>query len=106
MSVHRSSRYLRQPKLQIVDDKGNTNLVYEQRDTTVFEADLPAGTHSFVPNAGNSFPSLARSILGRQQFWWIIADCNPDIFYPLDYEDGIRVNAPPKTSLLRFQKQR
>lgn len=106
MATHRSSRYLRQPKLQVVDDRGGTQLVHEQRDTTVFEDALPRGTRQLIPVAGSSFPSLAKRALGRQQFWWAIADCNPEIFYPLDFADGMEVRIPPKDSPQRFQRRR
>jgi hypothetical protein len=106
MSVHRSSRYLRQPKLQVVDDRGGTQLVYEQRDTTVFEADLPRGTRTFLQQPGSSFPSISKRFLGRQQFWWIVADCNPEIFYPLDLVDAVELRVPPKDSPQRFQRRK
>jgi hypothetical protein len=89
-----------------VDDRGGTQLVYEQRDTTVFEEQLPRGTRTLIPQAGSSFAAVAQRFLGRQHLWWLVADCNPEIFYPLDLPDGVEIRVPPKDSHQRFQRKR
>lgn len=105
MPVHRSSRYLRQPTLQVEDSGGDVREVYEQRDTTVFEDSRPEGTRNVTVQPGEDFADTARRHLGRHQYWWILADMNPEVFYPLDLQDADLIRVPPLRSLPRFRRR-
>lgn len=104
MPVSKNSRYLRVPRISVEDATRGQGMAYEQRDTTVFEADFPKGTVSVQVMAADDFPTIARRYLGTQFRWWMLADMNPDVFYPLDLTDGARVNVPPARSISRFRR--
>lgn len=105
MPVHRSSRYLRQPRIVVVDNNEEARRVFEQRDTTVFKADRAEGTKYVTIHAGDDLPDIARRLLGRQQLWWIVADHNPEAFFPLDLEDGDQLYVPPARAVSRFRRR-
>ena len=106
MSYFTHSRYLHQPRLQVGDHLGNFYEVPEQRATTVFEAEHPAGTRTVVVEPGESFDSLATDHLGTPALWWLLADFNPHIFYPLDLVDADMINLPPRSSVNQFRSPR
>jgi nucleoid-associated protein YgaU len=41
--------------------------------------------------------SLAYRRYGDANKWYVIADANPEIFFPLDLEAGNVIRIPPKT---------
>jgi len=91
MPIFRNSRYLSQGTIAVADEHDRVRNVYKQRDTTIFDGDWPANTRSISPTPGLSLDLIAREHLGSHRLWWLIADMNPEVFYPLDYDDGIGV---------------
>ena len=106
MAIYRSSRYLRQGILAVpTTASGNYRNTYVQRDTTIFPAKRPSGTRDITVPPSEDFAYIANTHLGRQQYWWILADMNPDTaFYPLDLSDADTIYVPPISSVSRFQR--
>lgn len=105
MGYFKSSRYLRQEKIQIETADEGVRVVPVQRNTTVFEVEWSKGTVEITTPPGDSFPEIARKHLGSQHLWWLVADHNPGVFYPLDLEDGDRVSVPPARAVPRFRRR-
>lgn len=103
MTAFRSSRYLRQPLVQVPGEVGTTQ-AYEQRDTTVPPSKQPSGTRVVRVAPGDAMPEMARKALGSQALWWLVADFNPATFYPLDLQDGDRLAVPPSSAVARYRR--
>lgn len=43
---------------------------------------------------GERFDTLAARYLGNAEFWWHIADANPEVFYPEDLIPGSIIRIP------------
>ena len=106
MPVFNNSRYLFQPRIQVKDASGAYNEVYQQRSSTVFPADHPPGTYEHLSEPGNDFADLAHKRLGTTRRWWLIADFNPHVFYPLDLKGGDVINVPPIAAFNQFRRPR
>lgn len=106
MPIKKHSRYLRQEVLAVEDAQGRVRRVYEQRDTTVPASERPVDTPQVTPQPGSSLSHIAREMYGSEQLWWVVADMNPEIFYPLDYSDGTLVRVAPRSSLATFTRFR
>ena len=50
----------------------------------------------YVTKAGDTFESLAYKFLGSGTKWYILADMNPHIFFPMDLSPGDRINVTSK----------
>ena len=106
MPIFRNSRYLQQDKVTAIDAAGRVRSVYELRDTTVPRSEQSVHTREVTPEPGAEMQLVARELFGDQRLWWVIADHNPDVFYPLDYSDGTLLRVPPRSSILSFTRFR
>jgi len=43
---------------------------------------------------GDRFDSLAQQFYGRPDRWWILADANPEVFYPGNLQPGAIIKVP------------
>lgn len=78
-----------------VDENGVQILA--SRDTTYMLATLPLPDPpdaDHVLKVTDTFDTLATDTLGGADRWWLIADANPQIRYPLDWTPGQVINMP------------
>lgn len=68
-----------------------TDLATTQRYTS-WTASASAIAH--VARPGETFLSLAQQYYGDQSKWWVIADHNPEVQYPLDLASGDSIVIP------------
>jgi len=89
MTVYTNSRYAQQPVYRLVAPNGSIR-------ATVFRTPPPVGVGSYLHytvKVGDRFDSLAAQFLGDSTLWWMVADANPEAFYPV---------APVPGSVLRI----
>jgi len=94
MTIFRGSRYRFGKVIQALDETGEANQIYELRRTTV---DPPEGSIPYTTQAGDTFESLAAKRFGDGNKWYVLADMNPQIFFPLDLEPGTLIYLPPRS---------
>ena len=70
---------------------GRPGWVYAPRTTT--QQDLP-GTEKYIAATGEGMNEIARKVTGDTRNWHVIADMNPQIFYPLDLEGKEVLDVP------------
>ncbi len=88
MSLFRGSRYSK--KTMIQSNTATESLRFHPlRETT---RDL--ASQSYITRAGDTFESLAFKHYGDGNRWWVIADANPEIFFPLDLLPGVEIKLP------------
>lgn len=71
---------------------------------TVQEAPLRAFTRVLGP--GKDIFLLAQEVFGREDLWYVIADMNPETFYPIETSPDTSFTVPPTDSatVSRFRK--
>jgi nucleoid-associated protein YgaU len=94
MGLFRGSRYRFSQVIQIIDADREVSKVYEVRQTTL---DPPEGSLSYTTQAGDTFESLASRKYGDGNKWYVLADVNPHIVFPLDLEAGQLIYIPPRS---------
>ena len=90
MPIFEQSRYETADVIAIADDAG----VYH---TTIVPTRVvyPPTTYTrHLVKQGDRFDSMAFEAYGDAEFWWVIADANPQIFYPDDLMPGSVLNIP------------
>jgi nucleoid-associated protein YgaU len=87
------SKYARVPKANTVSASGELVGLYEMCQTTVQPVN---SVETYVVGAGDTFESLAHKHLGSGAKWYILADMNPHIFFPLDLVAGDRIVIPSR----------
>lgn len=92
-----SSRYITVGKINYVISSGESVGLLRMRPTTTVSLDE---TQSYVVKAGDTFESLAAKYLGNGRKWWVLADANPHIFWPLSLRAGDRIVIPSKAQAL------
>jgi nucleoid-associated protein YgaU len=94
MPLFQGSRYRFGRVIQIIDANLDVNRVHELRQTSV---EPPEGSVPYTVQAGDTFESLAAKRYGDGNKWYIIADVNPQVFFPLDLEAGEVIYIPPRS---------
>lgn len=89
----RNSRYRGVPSQQIALVDGSFEASFEMRE---FPDALPKGTTPHTVAAGETMESLAEAYYDDADKWYVIADANPEIFFPLDLAPGMTIKIPPK----------
>ena len=94
MTVHQTSRYRFSDTQQIEDASGNIHNVHKIRKTT-----LPTlgGSRVYTTKAGDTFESIAFREYGDARKWYVIADANVDVFFPLTLDVGVQIVIPNKS---------
>ncbi len=94
MTLFANSRFRFADRIQIEDKNGEVNSVQVLRITT---SDIPDNTSSFTTGAGDTFEKLADRFYQDASKWYVLADANPEIFYPLDLTAGTVIKVPPRS---------
>ncbi len=94
MTLFANSRFRFSDRIQIEDKNGEVNSVQVPRVTT---SDIPDNTASFTTGAGDTFEKLADRFYQDASKWYVLADANPEIFYPLDLIAGTVIKVPPRS---------
>jgi len=87
------SKYTRVPIVTTVSASGEVVGLFEMSPTTVRPVN---SVESYVVRAGDTFESLAYKYLGSGTKWYVLADMNPHIFFPLDLVAGDRIILPSR----------
>ena len=95
MTLFKGSRYRFKEAIQAMDADGNVEAFYPLRDTTLQDP-IPGSARHLVL-AGETFESLADMRYADATKWYIIADANPQIFWPLDLTEGVEIIIPPRS---------
>jgi Phage Tail Protein X len=77
VTILANSRYVTQPVLVLPNDDGSYS-------PTVFRGPigLPATFYHYQIRQGDRFDIIANSFYGDSTLYWLIADANPEIFFP------------------------
>jgi nucleoid-associated protein YgaU len=77
MTVYSGSRYANTPVLTLPNDDGSYS-------PALFRgaAGLPPSFLHYVLHQGDRFDILADHFYGDSTLWWLIADANPEMFFP------------------------
>lgn len=94
MSIFKGSRYRFGNLIQITDNDGNVQAIHMMRTTTV---DPPKGSRTYITEAGDTFENIAYREYSDANKWYVLADVNPHIFWPLDLQPGNEIYIPPKS---------
>lgn len=94
MSIFKGSRYRFGNLIQVIDGTGSVQAIHTMRVTTV---DPPKGSRTYVVEAGDTFEKIAYKEYSDANKWYILADVNPQIFWPLDLRSGDEIYIPPKS---------
>jgi len=87
------SRYISVGTKSYTVSSGITVGLMKMRPTTV----VPDGeTEAYTVKAGETFETLAYKLFGNARRWWILADMNPHIFWPLDLKAGDQILLPSR----------
>jgi len=92
MVVFRNSRYRFLGKYQVEDKLGAIEQVYELRE---FPRGTIRGMISHTVKASETFEQIAFKYYGDPAKWYVLADANPQIFFPLDLQAGAVIVIPP-----------
>jgi hypothetical protein len=93
MSVFTNSRYYSQPILRLVAPNGLTL-------PTIFRTPPPIGSGTYLHYTvveGDRFDRLAYTYYQDQTLWWVIADANPEVFYPDLLVEGSIIRIPQQS---------
>jgi len=109
MPIHNRSRYLRVPSIQVEAADGEKLLAYELPQTTVGPDQASPDSVGYVVSEGETFESICHqeySQVGGTRIWWVLAMCNPHVFYPLDLKAGDVIQLPPVRWVEAFMSTR
>lgn len=88
-------QYARIPRYIVRLSESEVGILTGFRETTN-ESDIP-GTRLHTVKEGESFVSLALRYYNVPEYWFVLAEVNPEIAYPLDLRDhiGDTIKIPP-----------
>ena len=89
MTVYAGSRYANQSVVLVTDAAG-------VQHPTVFGPPRVSFSHFayYQVRAGDRFDRLAGQFLGDDKKWWMIADANPQVFFPELLQPGSMLRIP------------
>lgn len=92
------SRYSRTPRYLILDDTREFQPLMGFRRTRQ-SSDFLRGSIKHRIRAGESFQDISTQYYGAPEYWFVLADVNPEIFYPGDLTEfeGTSINIPDPT---------
>jgi len=89
MTIQPGSRYLEGEMLWVHSDRGNKQTVYLNTITVI------TSPYSLVlMREGDDMTLLAQQAYRDPDKWWMVADANPQWFYPLDMFPGDSLRVP------------
>jgi nucleoid-associated protein YgaU len=93
VTIFLGSRYQSSAVAAVKTDRG-------WRPTVLRELPAPAAAFSeIVTTSQTSLQELADRVYGEAEFWWHIADANPDILYPDRIPPGTTLRVPNASTL-------
>ena len=72
------SRYMGQPVISVTDAEGDLN-------ATVYGGPpigIPGSFYYYTVIQGDRMDTIANKVYGLSDYWWKIANANPEVFYP------------------------
>lgn len=96
MALFRDSRYFDVTSREYTDSDGNKNVALDWR--TFKNIDFEDSV-LHVAKAGDRFDLLADLYYGESTLWWLIAEANPTITFPLDLTPGTEVAIPSLSNI-------
>jgi len=91
MTVFSNSRFRFRKMIIIIDETLTKHSVHKVNITT----DLGPGIYrKYTCKAKDTFESLASRFYEDADKWYVIADANPEIFFPLDLVSGTEIRIP------------
>jgi len=91
MTLFQGSRYRLEEYIQSTAYDGSVESHPPLRETTV---ETRYGFIQYKVLAGDTMESLAFAKYGDANKWYVIADANPQVFWPLDLEAGTEIVLP------------
>lgn len=88
-----SSRYTSVDKINYTVASGETVGLIRMRPTTITAT---GEVEAYTVKAGETFETLAAKYFGNGRKWWVLADLNPHIFWPLSLQAGDQILLPSK----------
>lgn len=82
------SRYMGQPVVPVPTSSGIKTAIYGRPPSG------PAAFYYYTVMTGDRFDLIASKLYGVPEFWWKIANANPEIFYPDDLVAGSLIRVP------------
>ena len=96
------NRYRSVPDVSLQNNDGTYTIITAFRDTTATEDDLNNSRLHRV-RGEQTMNDIALDYFDVPELWYVIADANPDIFYPLDVLDKVGEQIKlPSTSNVRI----
>jgi len=99
MPVYTGSRYRLSRVIKFILEGNLTKRLlirYNMLKSSVFENGRVEFL-DYVVQEGDRFDSLAATYAGDATKWWVIAEVNDFVGFPLDLEPGTRVRIPPQS---------
>jgi len=94
MTIFNGSRYRLSDVIQSEDADNIIESTYIIRDTTILP---PEGSTPYLTKPGDTFEKIAKNKYGDGNKWYVLADINSHIFFPLDLEVNTLIYLPPET---------
>lgn len=91
MTVFVNSRYRFRDMVLVQDETLTKHAVHKIRKTTDTG---PKGYRMYTCSSGDTFESLAWRFYGDGDKWYVLADANPEIFFPLELTSGTQIRVP------------
>jgi LysM domain len=88
--IFQGSRYMGQPVVSVVTDAAGDTASAVYGPPPVF----PVTFVYYTVKTGDRYDTLAYELYGIADYWWKIADANPEVFYPDNLIVGSIIRIP------------
>lgn len=92
MTIFSGSRYLTKNMVNGVTAESEHIRYHPLQPTTDWETEE---YEAYVTKAGDTFESMAFRFYADGNKWDVIADANPEVFWPLSLPGGVEIKIPP-----------
>jgi nucleoid-associated protein YgaU len=92
MTIFSGSRYLVKNMVNGVTTEEENLRYHPLQETTDWDTD---NYESYITRAGDTFESLAFRFYSDANKWDVIANANPEVFWPLGLPAGVELKIPP-----------
>lgn len=89
MTIHQGSRYENSPVISIKKPEGNWTPTVFRTNPPVFP--VRGEIHA---NGYENLQQLAQRLYADPELWWVLADANPQVFYPDVIPEGTVLQVP------------
>ena len=90
MTIVQGSRYASVPLSYVPVDAAGTTVKTVYGPT----GSLPPRFTYYMIQIGERYDTIANRIYGRPDMWWLLADANPEVFYPDALVPGAIIRVP------------